>query len=321
MLHKTDATKRCSYLIKGLYVGFLINIIVAIIDSGVYYATGYSLTNTLFADFIAAYRANSTNAIALATEEGIRSSGLNVDPSDVGMFAIILTIYALYKRKYYVIVLAFIGCLASISIVGLAGMILALIIHIKLMKFTHRTIMGIIISVVVVVFVASKVSVIDTMRFATTARIEMKEASYDDKDNRRAQYWIKFIPAVVKSPLSLIIGNGYYTASYAYRKVGCTFAYFPYDPEQTYFAYYFDLGLIGFVIMLMMYWQTFKKLKRRYEYAERNEDLYSLAGIEGIAIAFLGYHYTIYSVVMLMTMCAIVQVSASTKNFIIEKCE
>lgn len=319
MLHKSDAAKRCSYLIKGLYVGFLVNIIVAIIDSGVFYATGYSLTNTLFADFIAAYRANSTNAIALATEEGIRSSGLNVDPSDVGLFSIILTIYSLYKKKYYLIVLAIIGCLASISIVGLAGMLLAVLIHIKLLKLSPRAILGIFFSIVLLVIVASKVPVFETMRLATTARVEMKEGTYDDKDNKRAQYWIKFIPAVVESPLALIIGNGYYTASYAYRKVGCKFAYFPYDPEQTYFAYYFDLGLTGFIIMLMMYWQAYKILKRRYKTFGMKEDLYPIAGIEGIAIAFLGYHYTIYSVVMLMTMCSIIHVSAMDNKMIIKK--
>jgi len=37
MLLKKDASHRCSYLIKGLFLGFLVNIIVAIIDSGIYY--------------------------------------------------------------------------------------------------------------------------------------------------------------------------------------------------------------------------------------------------------------------------------------------
>ncbi len=310
MLQKRDASKRCSYLVKGLFLGFLINIIVAIIDSGVYYTTGYSITNTLFADFIAAYRSNSTNAIALATNEGIRSSGLNVDPSDVGMFAIILTIYALYKKRYLLIILAFVGCLASISIVGLAGMLITIVIHIRLLKFTPAHILGIVLTVLAVaVVINSNNPIIEAMKYATTARIEMKEGTYDDEDNKRAQYWMKFLPAVVKNPNALIIGNGYFTASYAYREVGCKFAYFPYDPEQTYFAYYFDLGLIGFIIMLMMYWQTYKKLKRRYATTEQLEDLYPIAGIEGIAIACLGYHYTVYSVVMLMTMCAIVQAS------------
>lgn len=311
MFYNKDALKKSTYLVRGLYLGFLINIIVAIIDSGIYYAFGYSLTNTLFADFIAAYRANSTNAIALATEEGIRSSGLNVDPSDIGMFAIILTIFALYKRKYILIILALIGCLASISIVGLAGIVIAILIHIRLLKISPRVILGVTLSLIILVLLASKLPIIETMRSATMARIEMKEGTYDDKDNKRAQYWIKFLPAVAKSPTALLIGNGYYTASYAYRKVGCNFAYFPYDPEQTYFAYYFDLGLIGFVIMLMMYWQTYKKLKKRYLLSTTNEYLCPIAGIEGIAIAFLGYHYTVYSVVMLMTMCAIVQASKS----------
>lgn len=310
MLQKKDASIRCSFLVKGLFLGFLVNIVVAIIDSGVYYTTGFSITNTLFADFIAAYRANSTNAIALATNEGIRSSGLNVDPSDIGMFAIILTIYALYKRKYYLIILALIGCLASISIVGLAGMLIALVIHIRLLNLSMHHIIGIVISVVAIIFlINSNNSIIESMKFATTARIEMKEGTYDDEDNKRAQYWIKFIPAVVNNPIALIIGNGYYTASYAYKKVGCQFAYFPYDPEQTYFAYYFDLGLIGFIIMLMMYWQTYKKIKHRYVKMGKLDDLYPIAGLEGIAIACLGYHYTVYSVVMLMTMCAVVRAS------------
>ena len=310
MLQKKDASIRCSFLVKGLFLGFLVNIVVAIIDSGVYYTTGFSITNTLFADFIAAYRANSTNAIALATNEGIRSSGLNVDPSDIGMFAIILTIYALYKRKYYLIILALIGCLASISIVGLAGMLIALVIHIRLLNLSMHHIIGIVISVVAIIFlINSNNSIIESMKFATTARIEMKEGTYDDEDNKRAQYWIKFIPAVVNNPIALFIGNGYYTASYAYKKVGCQFAYFPYDPEQTYFAYYFDLGLIGFIIMLMMYWQTYKKIKHRYVKMGKLDDLYPIAGLEGIAIACLGYHYTVYSVVMLMTMCAVVRAS------------
>lgn len=311
---KKDASRSCSYLIKGLFLGFLINLVVAIIDSGVYYASGYSITNTLFADFIAAHRANSKNAIALATAEGIRSSGFNVDPSDIGMFAIILTIYALYKRRYYLIVIAFLGCLASISIVGLAGMIMAILVHIKLLKLSPKAIIGIGASIIAVVIMASNIPIIETMRFATTARIEQKEGTIDDKENRRAQYWFNFLPAVVHSPNALLIGNGYFTASYAYKRAGNQFANFPYDPEQTYFAYYFDIGLIGFLIMMMMYWQTYKKLKRRYNLAEMDEDLYPIAGLEGIAIACLGYHYTIYSVVMLMTMCAIVQVSKSDKN-------
>ena len=322
MIMNNDASTRCSYLMKGLFWGFLINIIVAIIDSGVYYTTGVSLTNTLFADFIAAYRADSKNALALETIEGIRSSGFNVDPSDIGMFAVILTVYALYKRKFFLIVLAFVGCLASISIVGLAGMLVAIVLHLSLLKFNAKTVIGIALPVVLLVVVASRTPIFETMRFATTARIEMKEGTYDDKDNRRAQYWRNFIPAVFHSPNSLIIGNGYFTASYAYRRAGNSFANFPYDPEQTYFAYFFDLGLPGLIIMLMMYWQTYKKLKRRYRITDSKEDIYAIAGIEGIAISFLGYHYTIYSVVMLMTMCSIVLVSVKEKNksIIIEKC-
>ncbi len=311
MLLKKDAFSRCSYLTKGLFLGFLVNIIVAIIDAGVYYTTGISLTNTIFADFIAAYRANSKDAIALATAEGIRSSGFNVDPSDIGMFAIILTIYALYKRHFYLVVVTFIGCLAAMSVTGLAGMLLAILIHGRSLKLSPKPIIGIAVSILLLVIIASKSSIFEKMRYATTARIELKEGTMDDRDNKRAQYWKDFIPAIVNSPNSLIIGNGYFTASYAYKKAGNNFITYPYDPEQTYFAYFFDLGLIGFIIMLLMYWQTYKKLKKRYKLKNTNEDLYHIAGIEGIAIAFLGYHYTIYSVVMLMTMCAIIRVSAS----------
>ncbi len=312
MLLKRDASQKCSFIMKGLFLGFLVNCIVAVIDSGVYYSSGYSLTNTLFSDFIDAYRSNSKNAIALATDEGIRSSGLNVDPSDVGMFAIILTIYALYKRRYLFIVISLFGCLASISIVGLAGMFMAVLLHIKFLNISPKAMIGIVLSIVIVVILASNIPIVETMKLATSARIEMKEGTYGDKDNRRAQYWINFIPAVVNSPNAFIIGNGYYTASYAYRKAGNKFADFPYDPEQTYFAYYFDLGFWGFMIWLLMYWQTYRILKARYKQFEYLDDLYPIAGIEGVAIACLGYHYTIYSVVMLITMCAIVQ--ASTKK-------
>ena len=70
-----------------------------------------------------------------------------------------------------------------------------------------------------------------------------------------------------------------------------------YDPEQTYFSNYFDLGLWGFLAFLLLH---FYIMKQSYKKRQNLDFLRAFSGAEGVMIAFMGYHYTIYSVSMLI---------------------
>ena len=133
---------------------------------------------------------------------------------------------------------------------------------------------------------------------AVSDRLEEKsESDTSDKDNARAMYWKNFIPAVINSPTALVIGTGYGTASYAYINGGFVNRKGAYDPEQTYFSNYFDLGLWGFLAFLLLH---FYIMKQSYKKRQNLDFLRAFSGAEGVMIAFMGYHYTIYSVSMLI---------------------
>lgn len=312
-IHSCDYAKS---LLHGLLLGVIINAAWATVDSIIYYSMGFSITNELFRSYIVA-TGTRYDMLSLIIGGVIRSGGLNGDPANIGMFAPILASYALYSRKVWLYILAILSIFSSVSIVGLASTIIISFFYFLSNK--KGIVFGLAIIVMLLIggsYVAfSDDGVTGQMLSAVSDRLEEKtETDSSDKDNVRAMYWLKFIPAAIKTPTAFIIGTGYGTASYAYINGGYVNRSTPYDPEQTYCSTYFDVGLWGFIVFVSLHLLI---LKRAYKKREDTNCLILFAGIEGILISFMGYHYTIYSVSMLFLIAGIVLLSLKTDKKVV----
>lgn len=287
-----------NYILKGLLWGVILNTAWASADAIIFYLSGYSITNEIFRSYILATNTRY-EMLSLIIGGVIRSGGLNGDPANIGMFAPILASYSLYSKKYWFYVLSLISTFSSVSIVALASIFIITLIY----MFSHKKAIGIgVIFVIILIGGTSYVVIGDDgvtgqMVAAVTDRLEEKsESDMNDRDNVRAMYWFKFLPAVATTPSALLVGTGYGTASYAYIHGDYVRRSEPYDPEQTYFSTYFDVGLCGFVafVLLLVY-----LIRIAYKNQKEEHYLFLFTGMEGMMIAFMGYHYTVYSVSML----------------------
>lgn len=282
-------------LLRGLMYGIVLNLAWATMDALIFYLSGFSITNQLFRNYILAADIRY-ESLSLIIGNIIRSAGLNADPANIGMFAPILASYGLYTQTRWMYLLSILGIFASVSIVALAGVVIVTFVYFfsckKLLLKGVLTTLFLSLSLTFIPFTEEGIS--GQMIGSVVERLEEKmDSDASDKDNARAMYWKQFIPAVINTPTALVIGTGYGTASFAYINGGFVNSKGAYDPEQTYFSNYFDLGLIGFCLFLQLHLYL---LKISYKNKEDKDYLRLFSGIEGVMIAFMGYHYTIYSV-------------------------
>ena len=299
-------------IIKGIMFGVLLNVIWSILDAFIFYSLGYSLTNRLFHDYIVAKEIRY-GMLSLITGPFIRSGGLNADPANLGMFATILAAYSLIKNKYWLLILAVFSAFASISFIAFIGIIIVFGYHIineianKGYKWHHLLLLFVVLSIVTI-FLTSENNAISGAVNGVQERVEMKEEA--GSNDNRTQYWVNFVPAALSSPVYWLLGTGYMTASYPYLVNGyVTHKYEAYDPENTYFSIFFDFGLYGFLLFIAFYYRAWKITKKKYEIDSSEHNISLLAIAEGIIIAFAGYHFTLYSVVILFSICVIFNVN------------
>ena len=294
------------YILVGVIIGAAINCCWAMIDAIIYYLQGISITNELFRSYILAADMKYEE-LSLIREPFIRSSGLNGDPANIGMLAPILAAYALYSKKSLLYVLSIGAVFASVSIVALASIFIITVIYlVSNLKNLKR---GIIVLLVAPIFIIPIMSLNDDlsklMFEAVRMRLESKQDAVEgnDKDNARLVYWVDFLPAAASHPTFLLIGTGYGTASRAYNDLGFVTegGKFPYDPEQTYCSTYFNCGLIGFMAFILLYIMLIKRSNKMITYCQ-DKDMWLLlfSGLLGSTMAYMGYHYTLYSVSMLI---------------------
>ncbi len=303
------ANEHTSLIVQGLKYGILLNVIWSIFDAATFYTTGYSITNTLFSSYIAAAD-QRYGMLSLITGPFIRAGGLNADPANIGMFATMVAAYGMIKKKYGLLLLALASALASVSFIAFIGIFLVFFYHFLFDassgKLGIKQILPIVLIVIVLILVlnSGNESVVGALD-GVSQRMETKEEAGLDDD--RTKYWVNFIPAMFSSPLYWIIGTGYMTASYPYLSNNLIdHEYGAYDPENTYFSNFFDFGFIGFLYWLFFYIGSWKLLNKKIKSAPTEYNIVLLAGFEGILIAFAGYHYTLYSVVMLFSICTII---------------
>lgn len=310
-----EREKKVSSILYGVLSGAILNVVWSIADVSLFYTSGESLTNNVFQAYIQA-KDMRYGQLSLIFGPVIRSGGLNGDPANLGMFATILAAYALYSKKYILYFLSILSGLAGVSFVAIGGILLVsffyFVVEGKISKMIPVLFLGVILSIILL---SLNNDVINGLEDAFSERMEMKSETAGDTDNNRRQYFVNFLPAVISSPTYFIIGTGYMTASYAYLSNGLTTHKFqPYDPECTYFSNYFDFGLIGFLVYLYLFWLLIKKSRANVKFNPSNQNLFLYTSIMGILVAFWGYHYTLYSVVMLITICGIIDLGGQSQK-------
>lgn len=309
--------EHANLIIQGIKIGIIVNVVWSIADAITFYTMGYSLTNNIFSAYIQA-KDIRYGTLSLIDGGFIRSGGLNADPANLGIFATILASYAMISKKYLYLLLAIGSAFASVSFIAIYGIILVSIFHflvdIKNGQFGKVQVISLILLVGILLYLLmSENTIVSNMLTAVNDRMESKVEQ--GASNNRSQYWINFIPAVFSSPLYFFIGTGYMTASYPYLTNNLvTHIFEPYDPECTYFSNYFDFGLIGFVYFIMFYINIWRKSNQYVKKIPAEYNIMMLACIEGTLIAFGGYHYTLYSVVMLFSILAVLYQSQEGAN-------
>lgn len=294
-------------IIKGIISGIIINLIWAIIDAVIFYTFGFSITNRIFAQYILDNDIRY-GMLSLTINGQIRAGGLNGDPANVGIFAPILAAYSLKSKKYILLIISIISIFASVSLISLAGIIIIYFILLLDMKSLSRKkkrnllLLFFIVAIIGVVFWNINNPIIAELRTAVMDRLLLKRDIVTQ--SVRTTYFMKFIPAVFLNPISFLIGTGFGTASYAYIKPGFINENTPYDPECTYFSYYFDCGLAGFIAFMLLSYNIFKSARASSEASDYSMALY--ACVLGSLVAFWGYHYILYAPVMLITICAVI---------------
>lgn len=308
LIKNINGLKYSQAILKGLICGIIINTMWASADAIIFYVSGISITNEIFKPFIIATNVRYQMLSLVVGQGFIRCAGLNGDPANIGMFAPILASYSLYSKRHWLYIFVVLSIFSSVSIVGLVStLIITFLYFLKNIKVLLTSLLfSLFIIAVGINFLKSNNQTVEEIQMveAVTSRLENKTDSDDESTKTRSIYWFKFIPAVINSPTSFLIGTGYNTSSHAYLKSG----YIkgpnePFDPEQTYFSFYFDLGLIGFLVFLCLHFHILRVSSRN---KDKEDFLMLFAGMEGIMISFMGYHYTLYSVPMLFLIAGIV---------------
>ncbi len=310
----------CTMVLRGLICGIIVNVIVAIVDAIVFYSLGYSIINKYF-EFYISISDIRLGMISLVFGPTIRSCGLNSDPANIGLFVTILAAYSLKEKKYWLYGLAILGDFAALSHTGLAGIALVTIIDLYITK--RKSFLVNFVSIIAgILIIYSLISMLDMdsinqMSEAFQERTENKLDSDSNSEAARVSYWSNFIKAAIFQPTSLLIGTGYGTASYPYLSNNLVVSdFFPYDPEQTYFSIFFDIGLFGFLLFIKMHYRIIK-----FSNTMLSDENFTIvySGLCGIGIAFLFYHYTLYSVAMLFLISGIVLSDGTTPVKSIER--
>ena len=293
------------YLIKGLLFGFSANAIWALIDAVVYYMYGYSINNMTFNAYIMANDVRY-EMLSIISNGRIRSAGFNADPANIGLFSSILAFYSLYSKNLFYLLLALIGAMSSISTTALLGILGALFYFILTSKKVMPVIF-LILFVIILLYILFNVDsyAVTMLRDGIFDRAVSKTESGGDE--ARLSYNLNFLPCILQIPSSLVIGTGFLTASYPYLIGNYIVESFkPYDPEQTYISTFFDCGLIGFFFFCLLLKFLYIKFKATIKFVKNdNNNNFLFAGIMGMLLSFCTYHYTLYSVEMLIFICCI----------------
>lgn len=266
IIYNSNLSKK--YILKGLIIGCIINVVWASIDALLFYLFKISITNIIFQQFININNVRFGQISIILNGGGYRSSGLNTDPANIGFFAPIVFYYGLKKNNKILVVIALLSELASMSTTSLVCTVLVGFIYIFEKKksrihksISMKTIVISIISIIVIgIFVVKFDDVLIKQLNKFLTRID---TVYVDglTENNRVYYIKNFIYACKQENIRLLTGTGYLTASHGYIGTEIN-VYGPYDMENRYLANFFDLGIFGTVAFFYMLYLIYKRGKK-----------------------------------------------------------
>ena len=309
-----EVDKKNIAVAKGFFGGCIVNCVWSIIDASGYYLLGKSINNILFSGYIA--RNEIRHGMVSVVYGGlIRSSGFNYDPAQLGLMAPIVAGYAINKKRYLLLLIAFGAILSSASTTSLVTTIAVAIICCpkgkSKSKFrTNNILLAVSGLIIILGFVFSQwdriSKVVYTSYFNFFNRISSVYMT-TESSNIRIDY-LRYAPRALfnVSPF-ILLGTGFGTSSLGYamdpsilRIIGIIHN-FPYDMENTYLAYLFDTGIIGLFLFLQMIVSLFKEYKhRQFEITDSNIYPIVFVFICSSIVSMVFYHYILFGTQMLM---------------------
>ena len=307
-----------SVVLKGFFCGCMLNCIWAIIDAGGFYLFGKSINNIVFAGYIArnGIRHNMLSLIIYPSGQ-IRAGGFNGDPAHLGFIAPIVAGYSVLKKKYWILLIAVGAILASASTTALVTSVITIILVIirnylngngngKIStKILLRNMLLIFVLLAIVLVNGNRLYNVVESAFSRFAdRIGEVYLNQSHTDIRWD--YIRFVPLAVTHVLPFIfLGTGFGTASLGYVRdfeilsVLGNANNIPYDMENTYIAYLFDTGLIGFAIFIFILLGLFRFYIKK---GDENEEINGIIWCSFCAMTFsmLFYHYILFAPQMLL---------------------
>ena len=298
-------------IMKGIIYGAIVNLVAATIDALIYYALGFSPINRLFHSYIIAHNIRY-GMISLQVNGVIRSGGFNYDPAHIGMMAPMIFLYGICSKRYIFVLAALGGILASLSTTALICCFLCGLIYLCVLrpriKF-HVTTRGIFITFIFLIVFAIiiyrfrnfiSIGYNNLLTRVTNVYLE------NENGNIRMKYLLAAPKAMYQQGLKLLTGTGFMTASEGYINAGDSLGFtisnvHPYDMENTYLAYLFDLGIIGIIVYVMLLIRlasgSVKILKN-----EKDNPIYQMifSGIVAIILSGFFYHYTLFACQILL---------------------
>lgn len=308
----SDSQSRIKYLMCGLKFGILLNLLWCIADAAMYYTTNVSLTNTVFQRYI---QVTDMRLGMASITDGftIRSVGLNNDPATVGLFAIIAAAYSFLIKKPLILILAVFASFACVSFTAIVGIVVVTLYYTLFAQKTFKKKLSLIfliffLSIVGFLFLYySESDIAVSIRTALELKAAAKVDGADSTEIR--EFYIRnFFSAVGEIPESIFIGTGFNTSSFSYFTLGLgKYEVFrPFDMENTYIATFFDIGAVGLFFFISFFVSLFNFSKKMMN-KNKKDDMSRImnATAMGALIAFLFYHYTLYSVLMYVSIASV----------------
>lgn len=287
-------------ILNGLLVGCILNLIWTVIDGIGFYIFGISINNIVFRSYALSQNIRY-GTISLIVNGLIRASGFNYDPAHIGFIAPAMIAYAIYKKKGWLFVLSVFAIFCSASTTALVCSLIIVIFNFKriklngLFKKSNKSVVAkLLVIILILILIIISFDFIGGIVEKFISRIFNTYGKLNSNDPRLI-YWTQFFNAVFFAGFRCITGTGFGTASYAYvfdnnilSRLGSA-NFFPYDMEMTYFSYFFDLGVFGLTVYIIMLYKLYKGfLKRNSE----NSIIIS-ALLCGMIVSSFFYHYTL----------------------------
>lgn len=322
-------TKYNEFVIKGFFIGCIANCIWAILDAGGFYIFGKSINNDVFSGYISR-NGIRYNMLSLVYEKSIRSGGFNSDPAQFGLIAPIVVGIGKIKKNYWMMLIAIGALLASASTTGLVASIAIIIVTLsKDSKEKKHTLRRVIIggtSAVVLAFViiynrGTIASVIGNAYHSFSSRIGEVYLGNTLDENARFLYLMCLPSAIFEVVPFIFWGSGFGTASLGYSLSAHANSVIggrvnsAYDMENTYLAYLFDTGIIGFVLFISLLACLVKSFKKRVKLKNTESDIIVYCFVLASVISFAFYHYTLFAAQMLMFTIALSVLDEEGKEY------